>query len=34
VRLEAATHQYLRPQVVLPLDDAVIEFEAGSLRGG
>jgi uncharacterized protein YbjQ (UPF0145 family) len=33
VRLEAETHQYLRPRVVLPLDDAVVEFEAESLRG-
>jgi uncharacterized protein YbjQ (UPF0145 family) len=32
VRLEAESHQYLRPQVILPLDDAIVEFEAGSLR--
>jgi uncharacterized protein YbjQ (UPF0145 family) len=32
VRLEAESHQYLRPQVLLPLDDAVVEFEAQSLR--
>ena len=32
VRLEAETHQYLRPQVILALDDAVVEFEAQSLR--
>ncbi len=32
VRLEAKAHQYLQPQVVLPLDDAVVEFEAQSLR--
>ncbi len=32
VRLEADAHQYLRPQVVLPLDDAIVEFEAQSLR--
>jgi uncharacterized protein YbjQ (UPF0145 family) len=32
VRLEAQSHQYLRPQVILPLDDAVVEFEAQSLR--
>jgi uncharacterized protein YbjQ (UPF0145 family) len=32
VRLEAQSHQYLKPQVVLPLDDAVVEFEAQSLR--
>jgi uncharacterized protein YbjQ (UPF0145 family) len=32
VRLEAQSHQYLRPEVVLPLDDAVVEFAAQSLR--
>ena len=32
VRLEAESHQYLRPQMVLPLDDATVEFEAQSLR--
>jgi uncharacterized protein YbjQ (UPF0145 family) len=32
VRLEAESHQYLQPEVVLPLDDAVVEFEAQSLR--
>ncbi len=32
VRLEADAHQYLRPEVVLPLDDAIVEFEAESLR--
>ena len=32
VRLHADAHQYLRPQVVLPLDDAVVEFEAQALR--
>ena len=33
VRLEAASHQYLHPQVVLPLDDATVAFDAESLRG-
>jgi uncharacterized protein YbjQ (UPF0145 family) len=33
VRLEAATHQFVRPDVVLPLDDALVTFEAQSLRG-
>ena len=33
VRLEAETHRYMKPQVVLTLDDAVVEFEAASLRG-
>ena len=32
VRLEAESHQYLRPEVILPLDDAEVEFEAQSLR--
>lgn len=32
VRLEAESHQYLHPEVVLPLDDATVEFEAQSLR--
>jgi uncharacterized protein YbjQ (UPF0145 family) len=32
VRLEAESHQYLRPQVVLPLDDVIVAFEAQSLR--
>ncbi|HXQ90318.1 MAG TPA: heavy metal-binding domain-containing protein [Acidimicrobiales bacterium] len=32
VRLDAQSHQYLRPEVVLPLDDAVVEFEAQALR--
>jgi uncharacterized protein YbjQ (UPF0145 family) len=32
VRLEAESHRYLRPEVVLPLDDAIVEFEAQSLR--
>jgi uncharacterized protein YbjQ (UPF0145 family) len=33
VRLVAESHQFIRPQVILPLDDAVIAFEAQSLRG-
>jgi uncharacterized protein YbjQ (UPF0145 family) len=32
VRLEAESHQYLHPDVVLPLDDATVSFEAQSLR--
>ena len=34
VRLVADKHQSLRPEVVLPLDDAVVTFAAQSLRGG
>jgi len=34
VRLMADAHQFVRPEVVLPLDDAVVTFEAESLRGG
>ena len=34
VRLMAEAHQFVRPEVVLPLDDAVVTFEAESLRGG
>ena len=33
VRLVAKEHQFVRPEVVLPLDDAVVMFEAESLRG-
>lgn len=33
VRLGSAAHQYLEPEVVLPLDDLVRQFEAKSLRG-
>jgi uncharacterized protein YbjQ (UPF0145 family) len=33
VRLVAQEHQFVRPEVVLPLDDAVVTFEAESLRG-
>lgn len=32
VRLVAESHRYLRPDVVLPLDDAIVGFEAQSLR--
>ena len=34
VRLEAESHVYLKPDMVLSLDDAVVQFEAQSLRGG
>ena len=33
VRLVAEEHHFVQPEVVLPLDDAVITFEAESLRG-
>ncbi len=33
VRLEADSHRYMAPKVVLDLDDAVVQFEAASLRG-
>lgn len=33
VRLDAGAHQYVEPEVVLPLDDAVLAFDAASLRG-
>jgi uncharacterized protein YbjQ (UPF0145 family) len=33
VHLVAEVHQFVRPEVVLPLDDAVVTFEAESLRG-
>ncbi len=33
VRLVAEEHQFVSPEVVLPLDDAVVTFEAESLRG-
>ncbi len=33
VKLVAEEHQSIRPEVVLPLDDAVVTFEAQSLRG-
>ena len=32
VKLVAEAHQFVKPQVVLPLDDAVVTFEAESLR--
>ncbi len=32
VKLVAETHQFVQPQVVLPLDDAVVAFEAESMR--
>ena len=32
VRLVADAHQFVQPQVILPLDDAVVTFEAQSLR--
>ena len=34
VRLEAEAHRYVKPMVVLGLDDAVVQFDAASLRGG
>lgn len=34
VRPGPGGHQYLRPQVVIPLDDAVVSFAATTLRGG
>ena len=33
VHLEAESHVYLEPNMILPLDDAVIQFDAQSLRG-
>jgi uncharacterized protein YbjQ (UPF0145 family) len=33
VKLVAGEHRFVEPEVVLPLDDAVVEFEAQSLRG-
>jgi len=32
VKLVAKEHQFVQPQVILPLDDAVVTFEAASLR--
>jgi Putative heavy-metal-binding len=32
VRLEAEAHQFVTPDVVLPLDDAVVTFQAENLR--
>jgi uncharacterized protein YbjQ (UPF0145 family) len=33
VRLGADAHQYVQPRMVLPLDDAVVQFGAEALRG-
>lgn len=33
IRLDAEAHQHLQPGAVLPLDDAVSQFEATALRG-
>ena len=33
VRLLSESHQFVQPEVVLPLDDAVVTFEAESLHG-
>jgi uncharacterized protein YbjQ (UPF0145 family) len=33
VTLVADSHQFIEPQVILPLDDAVVTFEAENLRG-
>jgi uncharacterized protein YbjQ (UPF0145 family) len=33
VRLGADAHQYVQPRMVLPLDDAVVQFDAEALRG-
>lgn len=34
VRLVAEAHQFVQPEVILPLDDIVVAFDAQSLRGG
>ena len=34
VRLEADAHRTIAPEMVVPLDDAVVSFEAEALRGG
>jgi uncharacterized protein YbjQ (UPF0145 family) len=34
VRLVAESHQHIKPDVILPLDDLVVSFDAQSLRGG
>jgi uncharacterized protein YbjQ (UPF0145 family) len=34
VKLVAEAHRFVQPEVVLPLDDAVLTFEAESLRSG
>jgi hypothetical protein len=33
VRLVAESHQFIRPDVVLPLDDTMVAFAAENLRG-
>jgi uncharacterized protein YbjQ (UPF0145 family) len=33
VRLVAEAHQFVKPDVILPLDDVVVAFDAQSLRG-
>jgi uncharacterized protein YbjQ (UPF0145 family) len=33
VKLVAEQHQFVQPELILPLDDAVVTFEAHSLRG-
>jgi hypothetical protein len=33
VRLVADAHQFVQPDVILPLDDVVVAFDAQSLRG-
>ncbi len=33
VKLVAEQHQFVQPEMILPLDDAVVAFEAQSLRG-
>ena len=33
VTLVAEQHQFVQPEMVLPLDDAMVTFEAQSLRG-
>jgi hypothetical protein len=32
VKLVAGAHQFVQPEMVLPLDDAVVTFDAASLR--
>ena len=34
IRLVAEAHRFVRPEIVLPLDDAIVIFEAESLRSG
>jgi uncharacterized protein YbjQ (UPF0145 family) len=33
VKLVAEAHQFVQPEMILPLDDAIVSFEAESLRG-